>query len=29
MRGETLTVTLTDEEGGSGKTLLTDSFVVP
>lgn len=29
VHGETLTVTLTDEEGGSGKTLLTDSFVVP
>jgi P pilus assembly chaperone PapD len=29
VRGETLTVTLTDEEGGSGKTLLAESFVVP
>jgi hypothetical protein len=29
VRGETLTVTLTDEEGGSGKTLLTESFAVP
>jgi P pilus assembly chaperone PapD len=29
VRGENLTVTLTDEEGGSGKTLLTGSFVVP
>jgi P pilus assembly chaperone PapD len=27
--GETLTVTLTDEESGSGKTLFTDSLVVP
>jgi hypothetical protein len=29
VRGETLTVTLTDEENSSGKILLTDSFVVP
>ena len=28
-RGENLTVTLTDEEGGPGKTLLTGSFVAP